>query len=766
MHNMHISEEVAGILEASFRLAGNAHFEYITPELLLYVTCQNPSFAKAFENCGGSLAELDRSLKTYLEEYMQPGAGKHAKPQMSQGTAGLLDAAWESVQNSGGQVMELAHVLHAMYQLKESYAVYYMRRLGVEHAQLLQEMAVLKEEPDGCRDKSPQREEKAGTKKAFWEKYALCLNDGLEGVNPLVGRKEELERTMQILCRREKNNPLHIGEPGVGKTAIVYGLARLLNDGPVPKPLCGAKIFSLDIGSLLAGTQYRGDFEKRFQKVMDSIACEEKPVVYIDEIHNIIGAGAVNGGSLDISNLLKPYLSAGHIRFIGATTYEEYKKHFEKSRSLVRRFQKVEIKEPDTGEAVRILEGLKENYEQFHGVCYEDGVLEYAVQMSAKYMTERFLPDKAIDLMDEAGACCRMHPDGRGPRDGQILVGKELIDEIVAGTCQIPKQAVEHDETQMLAGLEARMKSLIFGQDEAVEQAVNAVKFARAGLQEEGKPLASLLFVGPTGVGKTEIAKCLAKELGMELIRFDMSEYEEKHAVSKLIGAPAGYAGYDEGGLLTEKIRKHPHAVLLFDEIEKAHPDIYNVLLQVMDYATLTDNQGRKADFRSVIIIMTSNAGASRIGKPGIGFLGQQAGADIVMDEVKRTFQPEFRNRLNRIAVFRSMDAQMAERITEKKLGVLQGLLNKKQVTMTADAAAKRLVQEKGISEEFGAREIERVIQNEIKPLFADEILFGSLKQGGACRLTAEHGMFRLCVHEQQPDSRIGKKKELKIEIG
>lgn len=772
---MQISAEAAQILDAMFLLARNAHFEYMTPELMLYVICQNQTFAKAFENCGGSLRELDRSLKTYLEEYVEHGSDKVTEPRMSQETGRLLENAWVSVQNSGWQTMELTHMLHAMYQLKESYAVYYMRLQGVEHADLLQELAVLEEdayfeehakehqsEADRKNSSKSQEEADTDTKNSGWEQYAPCLNDVLEGVNPLIGRKEELERTMQILCRREKNNPLHIGEPGVGKTAVVYGLARLLQEGRVPEPLQGARIFSLDIGSLLAGTQFRGDFEKRMKKVMDSIAREQKPVIYIDEIHNIIGAGAVNGGSLDISNLLKPYLSVGHIRFIGATTYEEYKKHFEKNKSLVRRFQKVEIKEPGTEEAVRILEGLKETYEEFHGVRYEDGVLAYAVSMSAKYITERFLPDKAIDLIDEAGAYCRLHapgqmqkPEGEGePEGGLLTVSKDLIDEIVAKSCQIPKQAVESDEVKALATLEARMKNLIFGQDEAVVQAVNAVKFSRAGLTEEHKPLASLLFAGPTGVGKTEIAKSLAKELGIALVRFDMSEYGQKHDAAKLIGAPAGYVGYEEGGLLTEEIRKHPHAVLLLDEIEKAHPDIYNVLLQVMDYASLTDNQGRKADFRNVIIIMTSNAGAARIGRPGIGFLGQNINEDAVKEEVRRIFQPEFRNRLNQIIIFRSMDAQMAEQITDKKLGELQKLLGKKQIKMTADDAARKLVKKKGISAEFGAREIERVIQNEIKTLFVDEILFGKLRHGGTCSLTAVHDVFRLDSSETADEDR------------
>lgn len=746
---MQVSGEVAEMIDTVFLLAGNARFEYVTPELILYVACQNKVFAEAFENCGGKIQELDKNLKTYLEEYMERyEEDAVCTPQLSQGTARMLSYAWESAKNSGRTKVELPHMVHAMYDLEESYAVYYMRLQGVDQADLLQEMLLIGEKNESSSkrftriEESVETEEQDGsdTQGAFWQQYAVCLNDSLEGTHPLIGREDELERTMQILCRKEKNNPLHLGEPGVGKTAIVYGLAKLLEEGKVVQPLLGAKIFSLDLGSLLAGTQYRGDFEKRLKKTLDSISREEKPIIYMDEIHNIVGAGAVNGTSFDISNMLKPYLSAGHIRFIGATTFEEYKKHFEKSKSLVRRFQNVEIKEPDFQDAVHILEGLKETYEAFHGVVYEEGVLEYAVSMSDKYIQERFLPDKAIDLMDEAGAFRRMHP----LKQKIQTVSKELIDEIVSKTCHIPKQTVEQDEIKALASLEERLQQLVYGQDEAVTQAVNAVKFSRAGLLEEDKPLASLLFVGPTGVGKTEIAKCLAKELGIRLIRFDMSEYEEKHAVAKLIGAPAGYVGYEEGGLLTEQIRKHPHAVLLLDEIEKAHPDIYNILLQVMDYATLTDNQGRKADFRNVILIMTSNAGANRIGKPGIGFQGEDTSADVVLEEVKRIFQPEFRNRLNKIVAFHSMNPKMAEQIIEKKLGELQKLLARKKVTLMTNDAAKLLIRKKGISAEYGAREIERVIAGEIKPLFVNEILFGKLKQGGTCALTATKEQFEL----------------------
>ena len=757
---MQVSGEVAEIINTAFSFAKSSHFELVTPELVLYVICQNKMFTQAFEDCGGSVKELDFQLKTYLEEYMdQVSPESEIDPEFSLGMGSVLSYAWLSAQGSGKEAAELTHIINAIYELEESYAVYYMRMQGVERSELLQELTIAYEElvyesnSSGNQRKSKildvneeqestqdDEETDDSTKGGYLQKYATCLNDELDGINPLIGREEELQRTMQILCRKDKNNPLHIGEPGVGKTAITYGLARLLNKDEVPEPLKGAKIFSLDLGSLLAGTQYRGDFEKRFKKVMDSISREEKPIVYIDEIHNIIGAGAVNGGTFDISNMLKPYLAAGHIRFIGATTYEEYKKHFEKSKSVVRRFQNIDIKEPDIQECVQILEGLKKNYEEYHGISYEDGVLEYAVEMSAKYVNERFLPDKAIDLIDEAGAFRRMHPLDREKQS----VSKELIDEILSKTCHIPKQIVESDETEALSTLEERLQNRVFGQNEAIAQVVNAVKFSRAGLLEEGKPLASLLFVGPTGVGKTEIARSLAEELGIKLIRFDMSEYEEKHAVAKLIGAPAGYVGYEEGGLLTEEIRKNPHAVLLLDEIEKAHSDIYNILLQVMDYATLTDNQGRKADFRNVIVIMTSNAGASRMGKNGIGFLGQDVKADVIMEEVKKIFQPEFRNRLNRIVVFHSMNEKMAEQIVEKKLDELKRLLSQKNVQLSADAEAKMLVKKKGISAEFGAREIERVIQSEIKPLLVDEILFGTLKDGGKCSLTVDDGKFKL----------------------
>lgn len=796
---MRVTKEVADVLNGIFETAAKEQYEYVTPELLLYAIAARPTFRKAFENCGGDVKKLRDNLHDYLKDNMEP-TGQVNRPEMSAGLETVLICAQETADGSGKDAVELAHLVNAFYVLEESYAVYYMEIQGVGKIELLQELSIIYEEmaeraiakgghserrtkikddgeSDRRRGRTPEtagsgRAEDSGDgpgeegmedgpdteegRRGRWKRYVTCLNETLDGVTPLIGREEELERTMQILCRREKNNPLHLGEPGVGKTAIVYGLARLLEKGQVPEPLKGAKIYALDLGSLLAGTQYRGDFEKRFRMIMEGISGEEKPIVYMDEIHNIVGAGAVNGGSFDVSNMLKPYLASGEIRFIGATTYEEYKKHFEKSKSLVRRFQNVEIREPSVEDTVQILTGLKKHYESFHGVRYGKGVLEYAVRMSARYINERYLPDKAIDLIDEAGSYRRLHPLEQKTQ----TVSKALIDEILSKTCQIPKQVVESDEVEKLGTLEKRLSGHVFGQNEAVSQVVNAVKFSRAGLLEAGKPLASLLFVGPTGVGKTEIARSLAKELGIKLIRFDMSEYEEKHAVAKLIGAPAGYVGYEEGGLLTEEVRKNPHAVLLLDEIEKAHPDIYNILLQVMDYATLTDNQGRKADFRNVILIMTSNAGASRVGKTEIGFGDRSVKADVILEEVKKTFQPEFRNRLNRIVVFNPMDEAMAARVAEKKLSELSAMLQQKKVEFTASQEAKTLLAKKGTSKEYGAREMERIIGSEIKPLLVDEILFGSLKKGGACELCCEGESFRVHKVKKAETDAAGKKKK------
>ncbi|MBP5432668.1 AAA family ATPase [Ruminococcus sp.] len=737
---MDLSKEALDILYQAMEYAKKRNYEFVTPELLLLMMLRDRVFTEAFEECGGNAGMLEDYLKEYAEEYMEKAEVE--MPELSDGVNMLMNYAAKSAYSSGSQKVHLRHIIHGLWNLDDCYAIYFMEKQGIAEADLLQEMAEIeeyeKENETGAIRTCDSEESQSG-----WRLYAPCLNDTLRDTNPLIGREAELDRTIQILCRKEKNNPLHIGEPGVGKTAITYGLVQLINSGMVPEPLAGARIFALDLGGMLAGTQYRGDFEKRFKKVLSEIGKEEKPIIYIDEIHNLSGAGAVGEGSFDASNMLKPYLADGRIRFIGATTFEEYKKYFEKNKSLVRRFQNVEIKEPTEDETVEILEGLRQKYESFHGVKYAKGVLRYAVSMSAKYINERFLPDKAIDLIDEAGAYVKLHP-----MQGKLsIVDKNIINQVLTTICRVPVETVATDEVTGLAELEGKLKAKIFGQDEAVAQVVNAVKYSKAGLLDENKPLASLLFVGPTGVGKTEIAKRLAEELGVKLIRFDMSEYGEKHAVAKLIGSPAGYVGYEDGGLLTEAVRKSPSAVLLLDEIEKAHSDIYNVLLQVMDYATLTDNQGRKADFRNVIIIMTSNAGANRIGKSTIGFQSGSLDSSAIMEAVKQTFQPEFRNRLNKIVVFNGMDDAMAERVVDKKLGELAKQLEAKKTEITVDRRARELVKEKGISREFGAREIDRVIRNDIKPLFVDELLFGKLKKGGAITLTAENDNFNISVN-------------------
>lgn len=737
---MNYSKDVAGAIQGAVLNAKLNGYRYVTPEGILLAMTYDDKFREALESCEGAVEELQENLARYMEEWVDKD--KTSECELSVGARQALMYAQEHAANAEGGEVRLAHLLYGICALKDSYAAYYLELSGAEEVDLLRLLNEMEEAEGAEKDEADGEPVNAGKESASekWQMYAPCLNHSLENVNPLIGRERELERTIQILCRRDKNNPLHIGEAGVGKTAITYGLVRLIDEGKVPKELLGCKVYSLDLGGLLAGTHYRGDFEKRLKSVLAGIEKEEKPILYIDEIHNLAGAGATGESSFDAGNMLKPYLAEGHIRFIGATTFDEYKKHFEKNKSLVRRFQNVEIAEPSIEETVEILNGLRKRYEEFHGVSYEEGVFEYCVQMSAKYMNERFLPDKAIDLIDEAGAYRKLHPlTGKKQK-----VGRNVINEVLTSICRVPMETVKTEDITGLATLEKRMKQQIFGQGEAIGQVVNAVKFSKAGLLEEGKPLASLLFVGPTGVGKTEIARTLARELGIKLLRFDMSEYAEKHTVAKLIGSPAGYVGYEEGGRLTEEIRKNPNCVLLLDEIEKAHADVFNVLLQVMDYATLTDNQGRKADFRNVIVIMTSNAGASRLGKPSIGFERSSAELDALDEEVRRTFQPEFRNRLNAIVKFRGMDEKMAADVVGKKLSELAGMLRERKVELRADQAARRLLKKKGISREFGAREIDRVIRNEIKPLLVDDLLFGDLKKGGKLTVSAGGERFEI----------------------
>ncbi|MDY5576671.1 MAG: AAA family ATPase [Lachnospiraceae bacterium] len=740
------SDDVEKLLEDSFSLAEECKSRYFMPEHVLYGLTLNEDFSDCFEMHGGNCRQLQKELIAFVKENAGYAADENGM-EFSEDFKLVFQRAESKAIASGREQVNLTHIFSAILSLEESYAVYFIVKQNIDLLELIGDLSresLIREreneyayedageeisftEEDGwVVDKSQSK-----GKKERWKEYVECINDTCREKAPLIGREKELERTIQILCRMEKNNVLHVGEPGVGKTAIVYGLAQMIEQGCVPEELKNTKIFSMDMGTMVAGTQYRGEFEQRFKYVMNGLENLEKPILYMDEIHNIVGAGATGEGSLDMSNMLKPYLAEGNIRFIGATTYEEYRKHIMKSKSLLRRFQKVDIGEPSEEETVEILQGLKKRYEKFHGVKYGKGVMEYAVELSRKFVNERFLPDKAIDLIDEAGAYRKLHPLAQKTQS----VNKELIDDMLSLTCNVPKQRIEKNDIEQLAKLEENLKKEVFGQDEAVALVSNAIKFSKAGLNDENKPMASFLFVGATGVGKTETAKALAKELGISFLRFDMSEYSEKHAVAKLIGAPAGYVGYEDGGLLTEEVRKHPYAVLLLDEIEKAHPDIYNILLQVMDYATLKDNQGRKADFRNIIIIMTSNAGAAGVGKNMIGFGSGKVDDTAISEAVNQTFQPEFRNRLSKIVLFHSMDDKMARKITEKKLEQLKKQMREKNVTLSFSEAAIEFIKAKGITNQYGAREIDRVIASEVKPLLVEELLFGRMKKGGNCRV-------------------------------
>ncbi|WP_270811036.1 ATP-dependent Clp protease ATP-binding subunit ClpA [Hungatella effluvii] len=732
---MKIAKEVEELLNDAVLNAGKRGNEYVTPEHVWFVLADRPAFQAAFKSCGGDVKKLKSRLEDYLGQMDTVEKGEGGI-EVSYGLSQTIEEAARKAISSDRDTIELPHLLYSMMELEESYGAYFVQMQGVECVDILVELGT-----DGSGRKMgagaggisdmDNEEDAEEERESILLQYAVCINDEVKNSCPLIGREAELERTMQVLCRRQKNNPLHVGEPGVGKTAITYGLAARINEGRVPEKLKNARIYGIDLGSMLAGTQFRGDFEKRLKAVMEELKEEENPILYIDEIHNLVGAGAVNGGSMDASNLLKPYLTDGKLKFIGATTYEEYKKYFSKDKSLVRRFQNIDIKEPTVEETVEILNGLKPYYEKFHHVRYQKGTMEHAASLSEQYINERYLPDKAIDLIDEAGAYLELHPKNKKIQ----VVDKKLVEEVLAKICRIPRQTVETEERQKLARLERELKGRVFGQEAAVDQLTNAIKLSKAGLSEENKPVGSLLFVGPTGVGKTELAKSVAEVLGIRLVRFDMSEYAEKHTVAKLIGSPAGYVGYEEGGLLTEAIRKNPHCVLLLDEIEKAHSDIYNILLQIMDYATLTDNQGRKADFRSVILIMTSNAGAEKADRASIGFGGRQLNEEGITDEVKRVFRPEFRNRLDRIIIFRPLDAAMADRIVGKEFGNLARKAAEKNVELTLSRACRKYLAAKGVSREYGAREIKRIIGQEIKPLLVDEMLFGRLKKGGSCEI-------------------------------
>ena len=734
------TDRAAKVINQATKYCTDHRHEFVTPEHLLYFLTQEESFNELLYPLADDIGD---ALLPFLQEMESVPAELDYVPDLSEQMKELMSEAISQVQHSSAKALDIVHLTSALMNLKESQASYLLNKavdeistpedfLGdlISWYENTDDESMPDDDDDFLTDDSDYG---VDTKKEHWRTLVTCLNDVVAKKNPLIGREAELERTIQVLCRCDKNNPLHIGEPGVGKTALVYGLTARIVAGNVPERLKGSKVYQLDLGTMLAGTQFRGDFEKRIKQVMDGVTREgTNNIVYIDEIHNLVGAGAVGESSMDASNMLKPYLESGQLRFIGSTTYEEYNKYFSRSKGLVRRFQQIDILEPSEEETINILRQLRPKYEQFHGVVYEDSALETAVTASAKYVGDRFLPDKAIDLIDEAGAALETKADAATGEGSVKVVTRELITEILAKTCKVDALAMKADDDHAeLASLDERMRAKIYGQDEAIRQVVEAVQMAKAGLMEDNKPLASLLFVGPTGVGKTEVARVLASELGIELLRFDMSEYTEKHTVAKLIGSPAGYIGYEDGGLLTDAIRKTPNCVLLLDEIEKAHQDIYNILLQVMDYARLTDNKGRKADFRNVIIIMTSNAGAQYASQASIGFGQRVERGEAMLRQVKKTFKPEFINRLSATVVFHDMDHTMATLILRKKLGELQEKLTARNVKLTlSDAAFDELLKE-GFTREYGAREMDRVIAQRLKPMLMREILFGSLKQGG-----------------------------------
>ncbi|CAM2076327.1 MAG: ATP-dependent Clp protease ATP-binding subunit ClpA [uncultured Clostridium sp.] len=752
---MEITREVNNILVEAYEVAKKNKHELVTVEHILYAITFQERFIEVIEELKGNVDELRSNLMEYLNNYIDKD--ENGNIQESYNFQQVILRASEQAIYASNNNISMEHIIAAIYELDNSYAQYYLLEQGLEKRDLLYKLChegsenvyyvneeeLTDEELDTniVEEELNNNLEKEGSKKqSLIKKFTTNLNEYVksEFTDPLIGRDDILNRTIQILCRRTKNNPIHVGEPGVGKTAITLGLARLINEGKVPEKIKNAEIFSLDIGATLAGTKYRGDFEERIKKVLNEINNHENPIVYIDEIHTIVGAGSIGGGSLDTSNLLKPYLMEGKIKFIGATTFDEYKKYFEKDKALTRRFQTIEVKETSVEETIKIIQGLKSNYENYHNVKYTDEAIKLAVELSSKYINDRFLPDKAIDIIDEAGSYISMNREDSNEK----IIDEKIIEEVISKVCHIPKNTVEKDEISSLKELEDNLEKNIFGQNKAIHEVVRCIKMSRAGLNEENKPISSLLFVGPTGVGKTQLSKTLAESLGVKLIRFDMSEYAEKHAAAKLIGAPPGYVGYEEGGLLTDTIRKNPYCVLLLDEVEKAHPDILNVLLQVMDYATLSDNQGRKADFRNVVLIMTSNAGAKNIGKNIIGFGERVIKGEAIMEEVKKFFSPEFRNRLDKIVVFNHLNNEMALDIARKELNKFNEQLLKKNVKVNFDDKCIDFVANKGISQEYGAREIIRIINQEIKPMLVDEILFGSLSDGGEITLDVKDNKF------------------------
>lgn len=752
-----LSAEVEESINTLFRNARDRHHEFVTVEHLLLAMLDNPSASIALRACGVDMLSLRRELETFIDENtpILP-ASDQRDVQPTLGFQRVIHRAVYSAQSSRKGEVTGDAILVAIFGEPESHAVFFLSQRDVARLDIVNFLShgIRKDEHIGRRDndegnnmdssgnngEQQDTELNEGKQKPL-DQFASNLNQlALDGrIDPLIGRDNEIERTVQVLCRRRKNNPLLVGEAGVGKTAIAEGLAKRIVDGEVPEILADAVIYSLDMGSLLAGTKYRGDFEKRLKAVIQQIKDEPNAVLFIDEIHTIIGAGATSGGTMDASNLIKPVLSSGELKCIGSTTFQEYNSVFEKDRALARRFQKIDVNEPSVEETYEILKGLRSRFEDHHQVKYTMAALKAAAELAARYINDRHLPDKAIDVIDEAGANRRLKPSASRKK----TISVTDIEEIVAKIARIPPKTVSSSDMDMLKNLERDLKMVIFGQESAIEQLTSAIKMARSGLRDDTKPIGSFLFAGPTGVGKTEVTKQLALRMGVEMLRFDMSEYMERHTVSRLIGAPPGYVGYDEGGLLTDAVNKHPHSVLLLDEIEKAHPDVFNLLLQVMDHGTLTDTNGRKIDFRNVILVMTSNAGAENISRKSLGFTKQDHASDA-MEAVKRIFTPEFRNRLDGIIQFNALTDAVIRSVVDKFVVKLEAQLQQKGVTLLVNEAARDWLAAKGYDPLMGARPMERVIQEHIKRPLADALLFGELANGGRVEVSVEHDTLAL----------------------
>ncbi|CAI8921253.1 ATP-dependent Clp protease ATP-binding subunit ClpA [Methylocaldum szegediense] len=754
-----LSKELEYSLNVAFRSAYEKRHEFITVEHLLLAMLDNSIAVEVLRACGANIDQLRRELTEFLDEttpLIPPGVKRETQPTL--GFQRVLQRAAFHVQSSGKKEVTGANILVAIFSEQDSQAVYLLNKQDVTRLDVVNYIShgisKVREDSDTTPKGSTASDgdDGDGATANPLEKFATNLNELAKRgkIDPLIGRKGEIERTIQVLCRRRKNNPLLVGEAGVGKTAIAEGLAKKIVDNEVPEILADSTIYALDLGSLVAGTKYRGDFEKRLKALLAQLKKEPNSILFIDEIHTIIGAGSASGGVMDASNLIKPVLASGELRCIGSTTYQEYRGIFEKDRALARRFQKIDIHEPTVDETYHILRGLKSRFEKHHDVKYSLAALRTAAELSDRYITDRHLPDKAIDVIDEAGASQRLLPVSRRKK----LIGTLEIEDIVSKIARIPPKTVSTNDKDKLRDLEKNLKMLVFGQDEAISTLASAIKLSRAGLREAQKPIGCFLFAGPTGVGKTEVTRQLAKVLGIELIRFDMSEYMERHTVSRLIGAPPGYVGFDQGGLLTDEVNKHPHAVLLLDEIEKAHSDVFNLLLQVMDHGTLTDNNGRKADFRNIILIMTTNAGAAEGGRPSIGFTQQDHSTDS-MKVIERMFSPEFRNRLDAIIQFKPLSLETIGQVVDKFMFELESQLAEKRVSLVLEPDAREWLAEHGFDPSMGARPMARVIQENIKKPLAEEILFGKLSEGGIVRIGVADGQLSFTIESVQETAAV-----------